>query len=111
MRTTKTLKKTLTLSLILTALICLIGMTPTASAGVSVGIRVGAAPPPLRQEVVSARPGPDYAWIPGSWEWRHHDYAWVGGRWARPPHRGAVWVAPRHEMRGHNHYWISGHWR
>ena len=110
MRTKKILQKTLTLSLILTALICLVGMPSTASAGVRVGIRVGVPPPALRQEIVIVRPGPDYVWIPGFWEWRHRDYAWVGGRWARPPHRGAVWVAPRHELRGRNHYWVRGYW-
>jgi len=114
MKTTKTLKKTLTFSLLLATLVCLVGMTaPPANAGVrvGVGIRVGAPPPPLRHEVVVVRPGPDYVWIPGFWEWRHNDYAWVGGRWSRPPHRGAVWVAPRHELRGRHHFWVRGYWR
>jgi hypothetical protein len=110
-----TAKRTLILSILFASLVSLLGLSSPAQAGVHVnfGIRVGLPPPPLRHEVVVVRPGPDYFWVPGYWDWRpaYRRYVWAPGYWARPPHRGAVWVAPRYSYRRHNHYYRRGYWR
>ncbi|MGH9591888.1 MAG: YXWGXW repeat-containing protein [Bryobacteraceae bacterium] len=71
----------------------------------------GAEPPPVIIEDVAPAPGPEYAWVAGSWIWRHHHWEWVGGRWVVPPHRGAVWVEGRWDRRGGRAIWIEGSWR
>ena len=91
-----------------------LAVPPSASAArLDIGIRVNAPPPPIRHEVVVARPGPGYIWVPGYWDWvpARGSYAWVGGRWAHPPYRHAVWVGPRWVNRGHDRFYIRGHWR
>ncbi len=82
------------------------------SAGVSsaaVFVRVGPPPPP--REIIVARPGPRYVWVPGYYVWTRGRYVWTCGYWAVPPRPHAVWVpgswAPRHG----GHVWISGYWR
>jgi hypothetical protein len=109
-------KRILALTLTLAAvLLSSLATPPAASASprISLGIRVGAPPPPLRHEMVVVRPGPHHVWVPGYWDWApaRHDYVWVGGRWVRPRHRHAVWVGPRWERRGHETFYIRGHWR
>jgi hypothetical protein len=88
-------------------------VAPAAGVGVGAEFEVDAPPPALQEEVVVVRPGPDYVWIGGYWDWdvgvRH--YAWRPGRWDRPPHAHAVWEAPRYEKRGERHYYHRGHWR
>jgi len=97
------------------ALLSAFPSAPQASASprISIGVRVNAPPPPLRREVVVVRPGPDYVWVPGYWNWApaRRDYVWVGGVWLRPPYRHAVWVGPRWVRRGHYRYFVRGHWR
>jgi len=107
-------KRILVLSLTLAAvLLTSLAAPPAATAAVNIGIRVGAPPPPLRHEVVVVRPGRNYVWVPGYWDWvpARHDYVWIGGRWVRPHRRHAVWVGPRYERRGHDTFYIRGHWR
>lgn len=87
---------------------------PAASASprVSIGIRVDAPPPPLRHEVIVARPGPNVVWVPGHWDWApaRGRYVWVRGAWLRPPFPRAVWVGPVWHHRGHHRYYVRGHW-
>jgi hypothetical protein len=116
-------KRTLVLAIFFAALVSLFGVSAPAQAGVRVGfgISVGLPPPPLRHEVVVVRPGPDYYWVPGYWDWRpaYRDYTWVGGYWRLPPHRHAVWVGPRyysryyyrHHHRYRHYYYRRGYWR
>jgi hypothetical protein len=68
------------------------------------------APPPLRTEVVIAKPGPDFVWISGYWGWKGGRYLWITGRWvkARP---GRVWVIGHWERRGLHWVWVKGRWR
>ncbi|HEX4964034.1 MAG TPA: hypothetical protein VF173_24620 [Thermoanaerobaculia bacterium] len=111
-------KRSVALALALFSLVAILGFTPPASArvGVSIGIGVGLpvyfGPPPLRREVVYARPGPDYTWVGGYWDWRpaYHDYCWVGGRWVLPAFRDSFWVAPRYERFGRGFYYHRGFW-
>jgi len=68
------------------------------------------APPPLRMEVVLARPSHRHVWIAGFWRHDGHRYVWVTGHWALPPRDGVVWIEPRWELRGGNYVFIEGSW-
>jgi YXWGXW repeat-containing protein len=82
-------KSLLTLTLLLGA---------TAAFGqVSVGIRIGAPPPPRVVRVLPSRPGPEYVWVDGYWYPVGGRYRWHDGYWTRPPYAGARWVGPRHD--------------
>jgi hypothetical protein len=64
---------------------------------VSIGIRIGAPPPPRVVAVVPARPGPEFIWVEGYWYPVGGRYRWHEGYWTRPPYGGARWVGPRHD--------------
>jgi len=68
-------------------------------------------PPPLRQEVIVAAPGPAYAWVGGEWVWQGGGWVWVAGRWALPPRPHAVWVAPRWDQGPYGWHRVPGYWR
>lgn len=91
------------------ALLVLIGFLLAIAAGCVVAPpRV--APPPLRTEVLSARPGLHFVWIGGSWRWNGHAYVWAAGSWvkAKP---GRSWVPGHWERRGPHWVWRKGRWR
>jgi hypothetical protein len=81
----------------------------SASAQGRVYIREG--PPPLRREVVIARPGPDYFWVRGHWGYAGGRWVWAPGRWLRPdrPHRR--WAQGHWVHNRHGYYWNEGRWR
>jgi len=64
---------------------------------VSIGIRIGAPPPPRVVAVVPARPGPEFIWVEGYWYPVGGRYRWHEGYWTRPPYAGARWVGPHHD--------------
>src|ERR1700731_1514420 len=68
-----------------------------ASAQVSIGVRIGAPPPPRVVRVQPARPGPEFVWVDGYWYPVGRRYVWHAGYWTRPPYEGARWIAPRHD--------------
>ncbi len=75
--------------LLITALVVL----STASfAQISVGIRVGIAPPPLPYYEQPVCPGDGYIWTPGYWAWDGADYYWVPGTWVMAPEVGFLWT-------------------
>jgi hypothetical protein len=78
---------------------------PAARGQVSIGIAIGAPPPP-RVVVVPATPGPDFVWVEGYWYPVEGHYRWHRGYWTRPPYVGARWIGPRHE--GGRYY--GGYW-
>jgi hypothetical protein len=81
-------------------------------ADISVNIGVDAGPPPPREEVIVASPGPDYIWIAGYWDGAPGHYSWTRGHWERPPHGGAHWLPPRWERGNDGHYRkVEGGWR
>ena len=43
-----------------------------------------APPPPLRPEVVPARPDEDAVWQDGEWSWDGTRYRWTNGAWVAP---------------------------
>ncbi len=85
----KKLLQTLAVSVLLFA------PAPTASAQVSIGIQIGAPPPP-RVYRVPPRPGPEFTWVEGYWYPQASHYVWHNGYWTRPPYEGAYWVTPYH---------------
>ncbi|HEV7509813.1 MAG TPA: hypothetical protein VGS07_33380 [Thermoanaerobaculia bacterium] len=107
-------KKSFALTIALTVLVSALAFSSVASAArIGVSIRVNAPPPVLRQEVVVARPGPDFVWVRGHYDWvgGPRGYVWLPGAWVRPPHARAVWVAPRYERRGRHHFYARGYWK
>src|SRR5258706_4025010 len=64
-------------------------------------IRVAhAAPPALRHERIAVRPGREYVWVSGYWDWQGNDWAWVDRRWVLPEQRGGHWVKARYARVG-----------
>jgi hypothetical protein len=81
-------------------------------AQVSIGIQIGAPPPPRVLAVIPSSPGPDFVWIEGYWYPVGKHYRWHGGYWTRPPYAGARWVAAHHDgERFFNGYWDGDHGR
>jgi hypothetical protein len=74
-------------------------------------IRVGhRAPPPLRREHRIARPGRDFVWVDGQWDWQGDNWAWVPGRWDHPTARGSRWVKARYRRENSAWRYEPGHW-
>jgi hypothetical protein len=101
----------------------LFGGAVVSHAQVSIGIQIGAPPPPRVLAVIPSSPGPDFVWVEGYWYPVGRHYRWHGGYWTRPPYEGARWVAPHHDGerffagywdgdRGrfeHDHHWDRDH--
>jgi hypothetical protein len=97
--------KTLLRSLILLSAI-LLATGSALAADVSIGIQIGAPPPPRVLAVRPASPGPDWVWVEGYWYPVNGRYRWHDGYWTRPPYAGAIWVGPHHDgQRYFNGYW------
>jgi hypothetical protein len=82
------------------------GAASAASAQVSIGVQIGAPPPPRVVRVQSARPGPDFVWVDGYWYASGRKWKWHEGYWTRAPFAGARWIAPRYE----GGKWFDGYW-
>ena len=78
----------------------------TLFAQISIGIRIGAPPPPRVVAVRPVAPGPEYMWVEGYWYPVGHKYRWHEGYWTRAPYAGARWIAPRHD----GERWFDGYW-
>jgi hypothetical protein len=76
------------------------------TAQVSIGIQIGAPPPPRIVRVRPIAPGPDYLWVDGYWYVVGNRYRWHVGYWTSPPYAGYRWVVPRYE--GERYY--GGYW-
>ena len=80
-----------------------------AAAQVSIGIEIGAPPPPRVVRVRPPGPGPEFVWIEGYWYPVKGHYRWHEGYWTRPPYPDARWVQPRHDgRRFFEGYWDGG---
>jgi hypothetical protein len=103
--------------LVLPAVFAALSCAP-AFAQIRVGVDLGAvqiriapdAPPPLRREVRSARPGGSYVWIAGYWDREGDRWAWSPGRWEEPSQRGASWVKPQYQKERGAYRYEPGHW-
>lgn len=82
------------------------------NAQISVGIRIGAPPPPRVVRVQPRSPGPEYIWVESYWYPVGNHYKWHDGYWTRPPYAGAHWMGPRHDgERFYEGYWEGDHGR
>ena len=90
----------------------LLAASSASRAQVSIGISIGAPPPPRVVYVQPAEPGPEYVWIEGYWYPVGRHYRWHDGYWTRPPYLGARWVSPYYD-RGQFFvgYWEGEHGR
>ena len=77
-----------------------------STAQVSIGIVIGAPPPPRVAGVVPGRPEPATVWVEGYWYPVGNHYKWHEGYWTRAPFAGARWIAPRYE----GGKWFDGYW-
>ena len=84
----------------------LLSVHPVFGAQVSIGIRIGAPPPPRVVYVVPTRPAPEFVWIDGYWYPVGHRWKWHEGYWTRAPYVGASWYAPRYE----GGQYFAGYW-
>ncbi|SPE27871.1 conserved exported hypothetical protein [Candidatus Sulfopaludibacter sp. SbA3] len=83
-----------------------------AFAQISIGITIGAPPPPRVVRVRPVAPGPDFFWVDGYWYPVGAHYKWHDGYWTRPPYVGARWIAPHHDGRQYFvGYWDGDHGR
>ena len=78
----------------------------TIFAQFSIGVRIGAPPPPRVVRTQPRSPGPGYYWVGGYWYPVGRHYTWHNGYWTRPAYSGARWVQPHHD--GQSYY--SGYW-
>jgi hypothetical protein len=84
--------------------------TGSLFAGVSIGVRIGAPPPPRVVRVQPRSPGEGYAWVGGYWYPVGNHYKWHDGYWTRPAYTGARWVEPHHDgQRYFDGYWEGDH--
>jgi hypothetical protein len=67
------------------------------------------APPPLRHEVVIARPGPNHVWIKGYWHHTGEAWSWNDGCWSEP-RAHAHWVNARYQKVHGGTRYTPGHW-
>jgi len=86
----------------------LLSNIPAVQAQVSIGIQIGAPPPPSNVVVnaVPPQPGPAFVWVEGYWYPVSHHYKWHEGYWTRPPYEGAYWVPPHHD----GERYFAGYW-
>lgn len=64
-------------------------------------------PPPLRNEVVTVRPG--FVFVHGNWHRERGRWAWTDGHYERErAHRR--YVDGRWERRGNRRVWVQGQW-
>lgn len=85
----------------------LLSAVSAIAADISIGIQIGAPPPPRVLAVRPATPGPDWVWIDGYWYPVNGHYRWHAGYWTRPPYPGAVWVSPHHD----GQRYFAGFWQ
>lgn len=62
------------------------------SLGISLGVQVDLAPPPLPVYAQPPVPAPNYIWMPGYWAWGPGGYFWVPGSWVQAPQPGLLWT-------------------
>ena len=74
----------------------LLGATSIGRAQVSIGVSIGAPPPPRVAYVEPPPPGPEFVFVEGYWYPVGRHYKWHEGYWTRPPYEGAYWVRPHH---------------
>ena len=81
-----------------------------STASAQVYVRIGPPPPPPR-EVIVARPGPQYVWVPGYHHYDGRAYVWTPGAWLVPPPHRRAWIPGHWRNTPRGYFWVEGHWR
>lgn len=84
----------------------LLGGAAASHAQVSIGIQIGAPPPPRVLAVIPPTPGPGFVWVEGYWYPVGRHYRWHAGYWTQPPYLGARWIPPHHD----GERFFAGYW-
>ena len=84
----------------------LLGGVRALAAQISIGVVIGAPPPPRVVRVLPPTPGPEFMWVEGYWYPVGRHYRWHEGYWTRPPYAGARWVPPHHD----GERFFEGYW-
>ena len=77
--------------------------------GIEVRFTTGRPPAP-RYERRVARPGQDYVWVKGFWNWDGGRWRWINGRWDRPAVAQGYWIPARYIRSGRGTIYEPGHW-
>ncbi len=107
MRTTKMMGVILPLFFVLAVFLAI---PAPSSAQISVGVRVGIAPPPLPDYEQPICPGDGYIWTPGYWAWDGNEYYWVPGTWVEAPEVGYLWTPGYWGWGDGGYFFNEGYW-
>jgi hypothetical protein len=92
--------------------VMLLASASVFGADISIGISIGAPPPPVVVGVLPPRPAPEFIWVAGYWYPMGKRYKWHEGYWTRLPYAGAEWVPPHYDgERFFAGYWHGDHGR
>ncbi|MGD1009540.1 MAG: YXWGXW repeat-containing protein [Candidatus Aminicenantales bacterium] len=91
-------------------IVALVFLSTASFAQISVGIRVGLAPPPLPDYAQPMCPGDGYIWTPGYWAWDGAEYYWVQGTWVMAPELGYLWTPGYWGWDGEGFLFNEGYW-
>ena len=100
-------------TLVIGSLLFVVAMMFLATASfaqISIGIRVGIAPPPLPYYEQPICPGDGYIWTPGYWDWDGAEYYWVPGTWVMAPEIGDLWTPGYWGWDGYGYVFNEGYW-
>ena len=81
-----------------------------ASAQISIGVDITAAPPELPVYEQPPLPAPGYLWTPGFWSYGEDGYFWVPGTWVEPPEPGLLWTPGYWGWNGGHYLFNQGYW-
>ena len=107
MRMTKMIRMILPLFFVLGVFLAI---PAPSSAQISVGVRVGIAPPPLPDYEQPECPGDGYIWTPGYWAWDSSEYYWVPGTWVEAPEVGYLWTPGYWGWDDGGYFFNEGYW-
>ncbi len=70
------------------------------------------APPARKAEIQSPRPGKNFIWVNGYWQWnpRNKSYVWISGYW-KPVKPGRKWENGYWKKTPRGWIWIKGSWK
>jgi YXWGXW repeat-containing protein len=82
---------------------------PPPLPGLEVRITTGRPPSP-RYERRAPRPGANYVWVGGFWNWDNRNWRWVPGRWETRVAPEAYWIPARYIRTHRGYIYEPGHW-
>jgi len=67
------------------------------------------SPPPRKRTVRTRRPGRNYIWVKGHWNWKRGTWRWRNGYWVKKK-SNKRWIPGRWRKRNGKKIWVKGHW-